>query len=146
MSFFPKRCVEVLTGKVVSVSGGKRKFVILNKNKIPVRKVDIDDCLIEKVDGQMACDYGLWVEEKNIAYVVELKGMDVVHACRQIFETLKYVRKYHPEELEGKDIETAVVCSKYSVPKLKVHPAYVKLKKLVKRDPVIKIGQLEVRC
>lgn len=146
MSCFPVQCVHIECGKKIVVSEKNRKFVLKNPNKIHIRKIYIDDCLIKDVKGQLACDYGICIDKKNMMYLVELKGMDIVHACKQIFETTKYIKEYYSKEINGKDLYAAIVCSKFSAPKLKVHPTYVKLKKLVRHTPMIKTTYLEVHC
>lgn len=147
MSSFPARCVQTAAGKRVVVSEGKRKFVLNNPGRLKVRKVRPDGCAIVYRDGRKSCDFGMWTpNERKTAYLIELKGKAVVHACRQILETLRYLREHHSGEIADREVFPVIVCSANTVPNLHVNPDYVRLFRAAGRKPFIQSGQAEQTC
>lgn len=143
MKDFPTRCVTDTTGKTVTVKENGRVFVARNPEQTLLRKVRIDTCVVPNVDSQKACDYGLWIAARTRVYLIELKGSDIVHGCKQIVATVVYLRKKYTDHIADKHLTAAIVCSSNNVPRLRQNPAYVKLKRVVS-DVVIKTAKYEV--
>jgi len=81
-------------GKVVSnpsANEGGRSFTLDNKSGYYVRKWAIDDVVFYgRTD--MRCDYVIEVQSSKVTYFwIELKGKDLVQACRQILNTIDLV-------------------------------------------------------
>jgi hypothetical protein len=147
MSSFPKKCIHSTKGERVVVSEKKRRFVLNNPNRLKIRKVNLDGCAIAFQNDQKACDFGLWVSNRyKTSYLIELKGKAIVHACRQILETLRYLREHYLEEIADRDIFPVIVCSANTVPKLHANPHYIRLRKEAGRAPFIQSGQVEQTC
>lgn len=84
----------------------KKKYCGLNKAKKEVLGIHVDGRLI-KGTTTSKCDAAIFVD-KDICYLIELKGSDLVTACNQISETLNFFKKnYKVEKFVGR-----IVCSK----------------------------------
>jgi hypothetical protein len=60
----------------------------------------IDDGIIPKtLQNQKMCDYAFYDEKNKRSNFVELKGVDIKHACDQIYDTISYFEK--DEDLMG---------------------------------------------
>lgn len=143
MKDFPTSCVTDTTGKTVTAKENGRVFVARNPQQTLLRKVRIDGCVVSNVDSQEACDYGLWIETRTKLYLIELKGSDIVHGCKQISATIVYLRTNYKEHIDGKHLTGVIVCSSNNVPRLRQNPAYVKPKRVV-ADIVIKTAKYEI--
>ncbi len=126
---FPSYCVQVETGHHIVFRDKKRTFHLRNPKGQTVRKVRLDGCVITQAPGQRACDYGAWVDSKNLAYLIELKGKNIRHAVCQLEASIDYICTHHPNEIKGRNIQAVVVSSKNKVPKLTQSPEYIRLKR-----------------
>ncbi len=152
MSSFPDRCVSTRSDKVVVKKENGREFRLQNKNRANVRIVAIDTCLIPR--DRKRCDWGFWLDgtegpdqsAADRAWLVELKGSNLSAALQQILSTLAFIEISHPEEINSRKIVAVVVLSRFSAPKLKTDPRYVKLKKYKKTIDavIIKNGVVEL--
>ncbi|MDE6963811.1 MAG: hypothetical protein K2P30_09305, partial [Lachnospiraceae bacterium] len=66
-----------------------------------------------KIDGTVIktgnrCDYLLMNEQKRTAYLIELKGSDLVKAAEQLESTEKFLKK----ELSGYELQYRIVANK----------------------------------
>ena len=81
-------------GKVVSnpsANEGGRSFTLDNKSGHKVRKWAIDNVVFSG-RNEIRCDYLIEVQRTKITYFwIELKGKDLVKACRQILNTIDLV-------------------------------------------------------
>lgn len=83
-----------------------KKYCGLNNVKKEVLGIHVDGGLI-KGTKTSKCDAAIFVD-KDICYLIELKGSDLVTACNQISETLNFFKKnYKVEKFVGR-----IVCSK----------------------------------
>lgn len=99
-------CTNQIRHSKIKVEENKRKAVFRNKDQKLFEVTKIDDCLI--TEGKR-CDYA--VSEKNVASVlVELKGANVEHACKQLMETVQHAAV---KSILEQRLGFLVVCSKY---------------------------------
>ncbi len=98
-----------------------RSFTLQNESKCIVKKWAIDKVVFkDRIDER--CDYLILVHKKieKVYYWIELKGSDVVKACKQILNTI------HQIEVEGRVHEARIVSSKTPAPALR-DITYIKL-------------------
>jgi len=82
------QCEEVVCHPRIVREEKSRKFTINNPDRIPVRVVKIDGCVITK--GRR-CDYLFIPESGEIEIYVELKGSGILDAIKQIETTIPQV-------------------------------------------------------
>ena len=68
----------------------RRIYRAKNPNKREAIKLKIDGKLYSK--NTKKCDYGLLLEDSRF-FLIELKGRQVEHACKQILTTLKLLKR-----------------------------------------------------
>ncbi len=99
--------------KIINVEENSRRFVGLNTKQKSFALYCVDGCII--VEGQK-CDYLLLNCSELIAYFIELKGSDLIHAVRQINTTLNHLLS----DLEDfTKINARIVLTKVNTPDLK---------------------------
>lgn len=88
-------CAVANKNPIIAVAENGRKFIVVNKSKSLVRKVQVDGCVV--LPGpQLRCDYLFEVGDPyDSAIYVELKGADVSHAYSQLVATLNRFRARH---------------------------------------------------
>jgi hypothetical protein len=116
-------CIQSVCDSKPKVEENGRKAVFLNPERVPVKKVRVDGCLI--TGNTPRADY-IVSKPGVVDVIVELKGKDIFHAKDQILATLPFW-KVHPP-FSGK-IAGLIVCSKspMSASDLQVMKAKVKL-------------------
>lgn len=77
----------------------------INKNRCYVTHYQIDGVVIK---GESACDFLLINEESRVAYLIELKGSDLVKAVRQLEVTEEMLRR----ELSPYTLQYRIVANK----------------------------------
>ena len=77
----------------------------INKNRCNVTHYKIDGVVIK---GESACDFLLINEESRVAYLIELKGSDLVKAVRQLEVTEDMLRR----ELSPYTVQYRIVANK----------------------------------
>ncbi len=78
-------CVEPVDHSKIKVEEQGRKAVFLNPDRVLIKKVIVDGCLIR--DAKLRADY-IVSKPAVVDVIVELKGKDVPHARDQIIATL----------------------------------------------------------
>jgi hypothetical protein len=103
--------------------------------------VSIDDCVFRNTRGQKRCDY-LFLFDKNlqqyrflhnspsIAFYVELKGIDLVHACEQLLNSIEKTMA----EIRLFDIHAVVVSSRRFIPQYDNNEFYRGVKRLIRKN------------
>ena len=122
-------CIIKTVDRFIVFKENNRVFKVNNQRYKELVKYYIDKCLIENIQNQKACDYGL-KNDKNI-YFIELKGKNIIQACKQINQTIDYFYKYHKDDIQENVLMAIIISTKNSVPKLKSDPYYLKLSKKV---------------
>jgi hypothetical protein len=87
-----------------------KKFIFNNVSGKSICKVHVDNCLI-KDQSVKKCDYLFNIEEDNRYYLVELKGVDVDTAIKQIESTFDIINqriKASPDNYTGIIVSSAV--------------------------------------
>lgn len=69
-----------------------KKFILNNKTGRAICKVRVDSCIITD-NAIKKCDYLFSIEEPSKYYLVELKGVDLDTAVKQIESTFDYLNK-----------------------------------------------------
>lgn len=116
----------------------KKKYCGFNNTQKEVLGIHVDGGLIKGAKTSK-CDAAIFVN-KDICYLIELKGSDLVTACNQISETLDFFNKnYKVEKIVGR-----IVCSKINTHEV-YHDDYKTLSrtlKKIKKDCKISIEPL----
>jgi len=94
-----EKCTKERIDKFIVVSEQGRKFTIQNDDKILVKQVQVDACLIN--DYRIRCDYLFEIEKKFLVIYLELKGKHIDKAYEQLVATIGYCLKRH-ENFEKK--------------------------------------------
>lgn len=140
---FDENCI-IESGKkpVFVLSENHRVYRAENPNRKEASSFQIDGAMIK--EETVKCDKGLLVEDGKF-FLVELKGVDVEHACRQLLATYEYMHKlYNDYDYYCRAIVSAMP-SKKAAPKL-LGAAYRKLqKKLSATDKNRKIVYKSIR-
>ena len=96
-------------GKVVSnpsANEGGRSFILDNKSGHVIRRWAIDN-VVFKNSTEIRCDYLIEVQKKKVTYFwVELKGKDLVKACKQILNTINFIHVASEVQQESRVITT----------------------------------------
>ncbi len=72
-----------------------RSFSLINNSNYYIKKIRVDGKLIKTGNK---CDYAIDVSKNKITekiFLIELKGSDLSHACKQIHETFNYFKEYY---------------------------------------------------
>lgn len=101
------RCTVPTTDSKVVVQENRSKFEVVNCNRVEVRKVEVDGCLIN--DHREKCDWIISIDSINKALFIELKGCDVDKAISQLKSTLEHTKaKYQSFDRECFAVTTRV--------------------------------------
>ena len=111
-------CTEKVRDSKVKVHdrGTGKSGVLLNPDRIQVRRIRMDGCLAPAV--AVAADFVV-SKPKTVDVIVELKGKNVDHAVEQIESTWVLWSK-HTGHKEGQLISAWVICAEYPRANLKV--------------------------
>jgi len=118
---------------------GKKICFVYDEYEMVCDAVPIDKCVFNKVKGVRKCDF-LFLFDKNkqkytildksIAYYVELKGVDLIYACEQIWNSIDKTK----DQIEEFDINAIVVSSRAFIPKYDNNEFYRSVKRLIKKN------------
>lgn len=88
-------CCEVETNSKVSRAENGKKFTVENRSRKKVQVCQIDGCMIN--DSSKRCDFlfVLDIETPQRAVLVELKGVDHIHAISQLIATAERLNLKH---------------------------------------------------
>jgi hypothetical protein len=112
--------------KIINVEENSRKFVGQNSKQKLFALYHVDGCII--VEGQK-CDFLLLNCSELIAYLIELKGSDLIHAVRQINATLNHLLG---DLADFTKINARIVLTKVNTPDLKSSDL-IKLEKRIRQ-------------
>jgi hypothetical protein len=100
-------CTVPTNDSRVVVQEKKSKFEVLNSNRIEIKKVQVDGCLIN--DHREKCDWIISIDSLNKVLFIELKGCDVDKAISQLKSTLEHTKsKYQTFERECFAVTTRI--------------------------------------
>lgn len=107
MSLIPNECVEFDEKRKICIAFENGKTYKLNNNSnYKIRKVRVDKCIAQKM-GEQRCDFLMEIKIIKRVIFIELKGGDLVHALRQIYSTITYLKK----EFENYQTDARIVGS-----------------------------------
>lgn len=130
MNNYPKDSIEQsgVCSSVICKENG-RCFSLINNSKYFIQKIRVDGKLIKNGNK---CDYAIDVskqENTEKIFLIELKGSDLSHACKQIHETYNFFKtKYKSNQYIFR-----IIVSKFKKPELN-SIEYKKLKLVEKSD------------
>ena len=113
--------------------------------------VGVDSCIFKKTKGEKSCDF-LFLFDKNkqeynflrnkhsIAYYVELKGIDLVSACEQLFNSIDKTQS----QIDGFEINAVVVSTRKFIPQYDNNEFYRKTKRLIRKDIIFELTPFTV--
>ena len=140
-----KNCTEADTLPRFQKSESGKTFAIeLNaKENFVCEIIDIEKCVLQNA-GFPRCDWLFLVpkgrgvnEHVNIgkpkAYYVELKGIDIYHACEQLYNAIDRTKA----DILNFDIEAVIVSSIGRQPEIANNKYYKKVKKMILKDILI---------
>jgi hypothetical protein len=93
LSDFP-RCEAKTSSTTIVLAEKGKKAVLNNPRKLPVRKFQIDGCVITQ--GRR-CDYLVICTKPNRDIYVELKGQEILYAVEQLEATMHQVSSQRPD-------------------------------------------------
>ena len=126
---FNRDCLQFFDNRsIINIEENKRKYIGKNINNEEFALYRIDGCVI--IDGQR-CDFLLLNCDENelVAYFIELKGADLLHAIRQIDTTINLLCS---ELKDFTAIHARIVLSKVNSPDIK-RVDYIKLEKKIRK-------------
>jgi hypothetical protein len=88
-----QECTTETIDKLIVIAEHGKQFTIQNENKISVKQVKVDGCLIK--DERKRCDYLFEIEKKSLVIYLELKGKNVGHAYEQLVSTIEFCLTRH---------------------------------------------------
>lgn len=95
--------------------GGQSTYIALNSSCKKVCKISIDGYLINH--ERKKCDFGLWVENNNKLFLIELKGRRVEDAIEQLYATHRFFCANYRDE--NFNYSFRIVASRINAPNLK---------------------------
>ncbi len=110
---------------------GKR-FSLKSEKDFSCKIVAIDNCVFQNSELKR-CDYLFLINKREVklkAFYVELKGINIKHACEQLYNSIKLTR---PEILKY-EIEAKVIARKDFHPNILNNEYFRKVKRLIKKD------------
>ena len=91
-----ENCTTTTNQPILRLEENRRSFRINNPNRISLKKVIVDGCLIPGTEEK--CDYLVEYENHSLfAIFLELKGKDFNKAIAQIVNTMKLTSKEYPQ-------------------------------------------------
>ncbi len=124
MSLIPNECIQFDEERKICVASENGKTYSLNNNSnYKIRKVKVDNC-VGKEMKEKRCDYLMEIKSINKVIFIEVKGGDLVHALRQLYSTIVYLKL----EFRNYQIDARIVGSG-DVPGFINIPDYLKLAK-----------------
>ena len=81
----PDECIENTKNPIIPLEEKGKKMIFHNKKRKAISKIKVDGCAI-KVG--IRCDW-LVKNDQNYEHFVELKGVDITHACEQLEVSIK---------------------------------------------------------
>lgn len=105
--------INTTSNSKITFSEKRSSYVLNNKKRIRVYTLSIDGGVIK---NGLRCDKGIYYaidsaeNRKRYLYLIELKGEDIEHAFRQLFETYKWFKDHI--SIDSYLIKIRVVCTK----------------------------------
>lgn len=92
MSLILNECIEFDEERKICIAFEKGKTYRLNNNSnYKIKKVKVDECISQNA-GEKRCDYLMEIKSIKRVIFIELKGGDLVHALRQLYSAIYYLK------------------------------------------------------
>ncbi len=126
-------CIEQNEYKKIFFRREESKAFLLKSDKEFLCKiVAVDNCVFQN-SKLKRCDYLFLVDKKEFnskAFYIELKGINIKHACEQLYNSIKLTRS----QILKYEIEAKVISVKNFHPNLLNNEYFRKVKKLISRE------------
>lgn len=99
-------CKEKQSIIVSRDTGTRREHRAINQDACHVSQYKIDGNVVR--DASIRCDFLVMNDDRQAAYLIELKGSDIEHALDQLEATAQRFQK----ELQGYSVKYRIVCSR----------------------------------
>ncbi len=127
MNLIPNECIEFDEERKICIAIENGKIYKLNNvSGFKIRKVKVDNCILQKPEDRK-CDYLMEIKSVGRVIFIELKGGDLVHALKQLFSSISYLKS----EFINYQIDVRIVGSR-DVPGFINTPDYLRLFKIVR--------------
>jgi hypothetical protein len=125
MTLIPTKCIDHEKRKVYVVSEKGKSYSLQNQSDFLIKVARVDKCFPQN-EGEKRCDYLMYMAEKKMrrAIFIELKGGDLAHGIKQVYETLIYLKP----ALDNYRLDARIIGNR-NVPNLISLPIYRKLAK-----------------
>ena len=124
--FIDHKCSKCNNNKIFVVSENKCKYQLINEYEKLICQINIDGCC--EIAGKK-CDYLFLNCEDLDAYFVELKGVSIIDAIKQILNSIAYLLPH----LKNFKINARIILTRYSYPNLENNPDVITLLKKLKQ-------------
>jgi len=115
-------------GTNASASERGKSFLLENRSKVLIKKVDVDKCVYKDNTTDKRCDYLFQAETKRPkVFFVELKGCDLSSGIDQIHSSLLALKEYFLNHM----IEARLITNR-PVPDLRTRRTFVEIKRITK--------------
>jgi hypothetical protein len=89
-----EQCSETTQNSIIPAAQHGRSFSIKNPERISVKKIQVDDCLI--ADERERCDYAFEIgNDPHCVVYLELKGKNIEKAYSQLCSTIQHLSGIH---------------------------------------------------
>lgn len=85
-----------------------KTFELDNISKSKIDVVKVDNCIFPKSDiSTLRCDYLMNINDANKLYIIELKGIDTLHAIKQLNSSIALFKPHYKNYI----FEARIICS-----------------------------------
>lgn len=127
MSLIPIECIKSYDERKICIAFENGKmYKLKNNSSYKIRKVKIDNCIDRHEEKR--CDYLMEIESIYRVIFIELKGGDLAHALKQIYNTILYLKS----EFKNYQIDARIVGSR-DVPGFIGLPDYLRLEREIRK-------------
>lgn len=99
-------CIKPSKGSIIRIKEKKRAAAFPNPQKAPHLIGKIDGCLVKE---GIRADY--FVADRQTAVLVELKGCNISHACKQLLAAATHSNV--APHLKGLNLNFLIICSRF---------------------------------
>lgn len=119
---------------------GKKIFFSHAEYEFVCGVVEIEKCIFKKEQGGKRCDYLFLFDrsvqpysflKSSLAYYVELKGIELVEACKQILNSIEVTKSQLSDEFE---VNALVVSSRPFIPRYDNNESYRAVRRLIRKN------------
>ena len=127
-----QECIEKNRNSHIKCEENKRKIIFINKKKILVEKIIVDNCAITQ---GVRCDF--LVKYLDLENFIELKGEDLKHAFEQIQRSIKILSS-------NKKIVSYIITSRSPLSAAEIQNKRLQFKRKLNSELIVKNNSIEV--